>query len=156
MPAALCYLNLYFEGTPFARAILLVFFWVFHGVHCIIYGELSPRPFVKVRSFLIALATKDSIPGNVLAIRPLKDGVIADFDIAEGHDQVFHSQSPSAFDAQSSYCSVCVPSGATPVERMASHDAAFSAGASEFFIGCYFHRNFQNYKFSLKESKIFM
>ena len=72
-------------------------------------------------------------PGNVLAIRPLKDGVIADFDIAEAMIKYFIRKVHRRF-MLSPRIAVCVPSGATPVERRAIHDAAFSAGASEVFL----------------------
>ena len=72
-------------------------------------------------------------PGNVLAIRPLKDGVIADFDIAESMIKHFIRKVNRRF-MFSPRIAVCVPSGATPVERRAIHDAALSAGASEVFL----------------------
>ena len=72
-------------------------------------------------------------PGNVLAIRPLKDGVIADFDIAESMIKYFIRKVNRRF-MFSPRIAVCVPSGATPVERRAIHDAALSAGASEVFL----------------------
>lgn len=72
-------------------------------------------------------------PGNVLAIRPLKDGVIADFDIAETMIKYFIRRVNRRF-MFSPRIAVCVPSGATPVERRAIHDAALSAGASEVFL----------------------
>jgi rod shape-determining protein MreB len=74
-------------------------------------------------------------PGDILAIRPLKDGVIADFDIAEAMIKYFINKGKShrrfTFSPR---IAVCVPSGATPVERRAIHDAALSAGASEVFL----------------------
>lgn len=71
-------------------------------------------------------------PGNVEAIRPLRDGVIADIEVAEEMIKYFismvHGQSrlPSWPEII-----ICVPSGSTPVERRAIRDAASNAGASE-------------------------
>jgi rod shape-determining protein MreB len=71
-------------------------------------------------------------PGNVEAIRPLRDGVIADIEVAEDMIKYFiakvHGQSrlPSWPEIV-----ICVPSGSTPVERRAIRDAANNAGASQ-------------------------
>lgn len=71
-------------------------------------------------------------PGNVEAIRPLRDGVIADIEVAEDMIKYFiakvHGQSrlPSWPEII-----VCIPSGSTPVERRAIRDAASNAGASQ-------------------------
>jgi rod shape-determining protein MreB and related proteins len=73
-------------------------------------------------------------PGDVMAIRPLKDGVIADFDIAEAMIKHFIRKVLRGSFRLSPRIAVCVPSGATPVERRAIHDAASSAGASEVFL----------------------
>lgn len=72
-------------------------------------------------------------PGDVMAIRPLKDGVIADFDVAEGMIKYFVRKVLRRFRMHPRIA-VCVPSGATPVERRAIHDAASSAGAREVFL----------------------
>lgn len=72
-------------------------------------------------------------PGNVIAMRPLKDGVIADFDVAEAMIKYFIRKVHRRFSL-SPRIAVCVPSGATPVERRAIHDAALSAGAYEVFL----------------------
>jgi rod shape-determining protein MreB len=72
-------------------------------------------------------------PGNVVAMRPLKDGVIADFDVAEAMIKYFIRKVNRRFGLRPRIA-VCVPSGATPVERRAIHDAARSAGAHEVFL----------------------
>lgn len=73
-------------------------------------------------------------PGDVIAIRPLKDGVIADFDIAEAMIKHFIGKVHRGRFGFKPRIAVCVPSGATPVERRAIHDAALSAGAREVFL----------------------
>lgn len=73
-------------------------------------------------------------PGNVQAIRPLKDGVIADFDIAEAMIKFFIRKVYNRRIFLSPVIVVCVPSGATAVERRAIQDAAVSAGGRSVFL----------------------
>ena len=74
-------------------------------------------------------------PGNITAIRPLKDGVIADFQVTEKMLQHFirkvHSES---FFPPSPRVLICVPCTATEVEKRAIKESAFSAGAREVFL----------------------
>ncbi|HRD34117.1 MAG TPA: rod shape-determining protein [Rhodocyclaceae bacterium] len=74
-------------------------------------------------------------PGNITAIRPMKDGVIADFVVTEQmikqfikkvHDTRMFSPSPRII--------ICVPCGSTQVERRAIRDAALAAGASQVYL----------------------
>ncbi|MBP6760969.1 MAG: rod shape-determining protein, partial [Thauera sp.] len=74
-------------------------------------------------------------PGNITTIRPMKDGVIADFVVTEQmikqfikkvHDSRLFSPSPRII--------ICVPCGSTQVERRAIRDAALAAGASKVFL----------------------
>ncbi len=73
-------------------------------------------------------------PGNVEAIRPLRDGVIADIYVAEQMINHFirkvHSRKFGSFPE----IVICVPSGSTSVERRAIRDAANNAGASQVFL----------------------
>src|SRR3954466_11428075 len=66
-------------------------------------------------------------PGNITAIRPLKDGVIADFDITEQMLRHFIKQVHSNRFAHPRVV-VCVPSGVTGVEKRAVEEACLSAG----------------------------
>ena len=75
-------------------------------------------------------------PANIVAIRPLRDGVISDFDITERmlhyfinkvHDQLF-------MPIPRPRVVVGIPSGVTEVEKRAVHDASISAGARETFL----------------------
>ncbi len=69
-------------------------------------------------------------PANIVAIRPLKDGVIADITVTEKMLQYFiHQVHGDTFFKPSPRVLVCVPSGSTQVERRAIHDSALSAGA---------------------------
>jgi rod shape-determining protein MreB len=74
-------------------------------------------------------------PGNITALRPMKDGVIADFVVTEQmikqfikkvHDSRLFSPSPRII--------ICVPCGSTQVERRAIRDAALAAGASNVYL----------------------
>ncbi|AKC60458.1 rod shape-determining protein [Blochmannia endosymbiont of Camponotus (Colobopsis) obliquus] len=74
-------------------------------------------------------------PGNIAAIRPMKDGVIADFFITEKMLQHFIKQVHNdSFMRPSPRVLVCVPVGATQVERRAIRESAQGAGAREVFL----------------------
>src|SRR5690554_4540976 len=75
------------------------------------------------------------VPGNIQAIRPMKDGVIADFTVTEQmlkqfirtvHENRLFSPSPRII--------ICVPCGSTQVERRAIRESALGAGASQVFL----------------------
>ena len=68
-------------------------------------------------------------PGHIEAIRPLRDGVIADFEIAEEMIKHFIRKVHNRSSFARPEVIVCVPSGSTAVERRAIEDAAISAGA---------------------------
>src|SRR5207247_1341638 len=74
-------------------------------------------------------------PGNIIAIRPMKDGVIADFTVTEQmlkqfikkvHDNKLFSPSPRII--------ICVPCGSTQVERRAIRETAIGAGAGQVYL----------------------
>ena len=69
-------------------------------------------------------------PGSIEAVRPLKDGVIADFDIAAEMIEFFIKRTIRKKPFSKVRILICIPSGVTEVERKAVHDAAKSAGAS--------------------------
>ena len=74
-------------------------------------------------------------PGSITAVRPLKDGVIADFFVTEKMLQHFIKQVHSnSFMRPSPRVLVCVPVGATQVERRAIRESAQGAGAREVFL----------------------
>lgn len=68
-------------------------------------------------------------PGNIVAIRPLKDGVIADFDITETMLKSFINKVNPKGTITSPRIVICFPSGVTEVEKRAIEDATRSAGA---------------------------
>ncbi len=74
-------------------------------------------------------------PGNISAIRPLKDGVIADFYVTEKMLQHFiHKVHENKFLRPSPRVLVCVPCGSTQVERRAIRESAMGAGAREVYL----------------------
>ena len=70
-------------------------------------------------------------PGSITAVRPLKDGVIADFDITSDMLKEFIRRAMSSSPFTKARVMICIPSGVTEVERRAVHDAARSAGARQ-------------------------
>jgi len=73
-------------------------------------------------------------PGNIVAIRPMKDGVIADFEVTEAMLRHFIRKVHNRRTLVRPRIIVCVPSGVTQVERRAVRDSALSAGAREVFL----------------------
>jgi len=86
----------------------------------------------------VGLAAKQMLgrtPGNITAIRPMKDGVIADFIVTEQMIKQFIKRvHQSRFFSPSPRIIVCVPCGSTQVERRAIRDAAIGAGASRVYL----------------------
>jgi rod shape-determining protein MreB len=73
-------------------------------------------------------------PGNIQAIRPLRDGVIADFEVAEEMIKHFIRKVHNRRSFASPQVIICVPSGSTAVERRAIQESAESAGARRVFL----------------------
>ena len=74
-------------------------------------------------------------PGNITAIRPMKDGVIADFTVTEQMlKQFIKKVHVSRLFSPSPRIIICVPCGSTQVERRAIREAAIEAGASQVFL----------------------
>jgi rod shape-determining protein MreB len=73
-------------------------------------------------------------PGNISAIRPLRDGVIADFEVAEEMIKHFIRKVNNRRSFASPLIIVCVPSGSTAVERRAIQESAESAGARKVLL----------------------
>lgn len=86
----------------------------------------------------VGIAAKQMLgrtPGNIDAVRPMKDGVIADFSVTEKMLQHFIKQIHSnSFLRPSPRVLVCVPVGATQVERRAIRESALGAGAREVYL----------------------
>ncbi|MAM78040.1 MAG: rod shape-determining protein [Rhodospirillaceae bacterium] len=107
----------------------------------IVLNEPSVVAIAKVRDKNQVLAVGEEAklmlgrtPGNIEAIRPLKDGVIADFDIAEEMIKYFIRKVHNRRTFASPLVVICVPSGSTAVERRAIQESAEAAGARRVFL----------------------
>ena len=87
----------------------------------------------------VGLAAKQmlgNMPGNIDAIRPMKDGVIADFTVTEQMLKHFITQGArlAACSSRRPRIIICVPCGSTQVERRAIRESAIGAGASQVYL----------------------
>ncbi len=73
-------------------------------------------------------------PGNIVAVRPLRQGVISDYTVTEKMLKYFIQKAVGRQRFRKPLISICVPSGVTEVERKAVEDAAFQAGARDVKI----------------------
>jgi len=73
-------------------------------------------------------------PGNITAIRPMKDGVIADFEVAEAMLRYFIRKVHNRRALIRPRVIICIPSGVTQVEKRAVRESAESAGAHEVYL----------------------
>ena len=73
-------------------------------------------------------------PGNIIAIRPMKDGVIADFDVTQSMLRYFIRRAMSSGMFNKPRVVICVPSGVTEVEKRAVEEATLQAGAKEAYL----------------------
>ena len=68
-------------------------------------------------------------PGNVVAVRPLRKGVISDYSVTERMLKYFMQKAVGRSSFRKPWVTICVPSQVTEVERKAVEDAAYQAGA---------------------------
>ncbi len=91
----------------------------------------------KKKMLAVGKDAKDMLgktPDNIEAIRPLKEGVIADFDVAEEMIRHFIKKAHNRNSFIRPRVIICVPYGLTQVERKAVRDSAFSAGARDVIL----------------------
>ena len=107
----------------------------------VVLNEPSVVAMTTVRGKMQVLAVGDDAkqmlgktPGNIKAIRPMSDGVIADFEVAEEMIKHFIKKVNSGSGLASPQVVICVPSGATAVERRAIQESAEAAGARRVFL----------------------
>ena len=94
---------------------------------------------VKGRKQILAVGNKAQLmlgrtPGNIQAIRPLRDGVIADFEVSEEMIKYFIRKVYNRRSFVSPVVMICVPSGSTAVERRAIQESAEAAGARKVHL----------------------
>ena len=73
-------------------------------------------------------------PGNIIAVRPLRQGVISDYTVTEKMIKYFVQKALGRRTFQKPRISICVPSGVTEVERNAVQQATFAAGARDVYL----------------------
>ena len=107
----------------------------------IVLNEPSVVAIAEVKGKQLVLAVGEEAkqmlgrtPGNIQAIRPMRDGVIADFEIAEEMIKHFIRKVHNRRSFANPQIIVCVPSGSTAVERRAIQESALSAGARRVYL----------------------
>ena len=73
-------------------------------------------------------------PGNIIAVRPLRQGVISDYTVTEKMIKYFVQKALGKRTFKKPRISICVPSGVTEVESKAVEEAAYAAGAREVYL----------------------
>lgn len=104
----------------------------------IVIGEPSVIAIEKQTGDIVAVGTDAQnmigrTPGSIVATRPMKEGVIADFDTTAAMMEYFTGKVRGRFSSKPSVI-VCVPGGGTEVEKRAVIDATMMAGAKEVFL----------------------
>jgi rod shape-determining protein MreB len=107
----------------------------------IVLNESSVVAFAEIKGRKQVLAVGDEAkmmlgrtPGNIQAIRPLRDGVIADFEVAEEMIKHFIRKVHNRRSFARPQVIICVPSGSTAVERRAIKESAEAAGARRVYL----------------------
>ena len=105
----------------------------------IVLSEPSVVAIEKDSKQVLAVGTdaKDMLgrtPGNIVAIRPMKDGVIANFEVTEAMLRYFITKVHNRKALVRPRIIICVPTGITQVEKRAVRDSAESAGAREVYL----------------------
>ncbi len=98
---------------------------------------VKTEKFAQQKVLAVGHEAKDMVgktPVNIKAIRPMRDGVIADFDITEKMIRKFIEKAHGRTSLISPRIIICVPYGLTQVERKAVRESALSAGAREVYL----------------------
>jgi len=98
---------------------------------------VSKEGYEQKKALAVGIEAKKMLgrtPGSIVAIRPMKDGVIADFDITEKLLKYFIQKAHNRKTMLRPRIIICVPSGVTQVERRAVKEAAEAAGAREVYL----------------------
>ena len=113
--------------------------WVYVKGKGVILKEPSVVAINKVNNKILAVGEEarkmiGRTPGNIIAVRPLKDGVISDYDITEKMLKEFIKKACGGKKIIAPKVMVCIPSQATEVEKRAVIDATKNSGAKEVYL----------------------
>ena len=99
-------------------------------------GTANTLVYMKGKGIIMreAKAVIGRTPGSIVAVRPLKDGVIADFDITANMLETFLKKACGNSMFSRPRVVICIPSGVTEVERRAVREAALKAGARQVSV----------------------
>ncbi len=102
----------------------------------VILKEPSVVAYDKTSNKIVAVGEEARLmigrtPDNIVAVRPLREGVISDYTVTERMIKYFVQKAMGKKSYRKPRISVCVPSGATEVEKRAVEDAAYAAGARD-------------------------
>ncbi len=105
----------------------------------VVLKEPSVVAFDRVTNKIVAIGEEARLmlgrtPGNITAVRPLRQGVISDYTVTEKMVKYFVQKALGRRSYRKPRISVCIPSGATEVEKRAVEDATYAAGAREVTI----------------------
>ena len=105
----------------------------------VVLKEPSVVAFDRTTNKIVAIGEEARLmlgrtPGNIVAVRPLRQGVISDYTVTEKMIQYFIQKSVGRRSLRKPRIAVCVPSGVTEVEKKAVEDATYEAGAREVQI----------------------
>ena len=105
----------------------------------VVLKEPSVVAFDRTTNKIVAIGEEARLmlgrtPGNIVAVRPLRQGVISDYTVTEKMIQYFIQKSVGRRTLRKPRIAVCVPSGVTEVEKKAVEDATYEAGAREVQI----------------------
>ena len=129
----------FFKGEDIAVDLGTATVLVYVNKEGIVLNEPSVVAIDKTTNRVIAVGTEaramlGRTPGNIVAIRPLHDGVIAEYEITEKMLKYFINKATGKKTFVKPRVMVCIPSGVTSVEERAVKQAALAAGAKEAYL----------------------
>lgn len=129
----------FFKGEDIAVDLGTASVLVYVNKEGIVLNEPSVVAIDNNTNRVIAVGTEaremlGKTPGNIVAIRPLRDGVIAEYEVTEKMLKYFISKAGKRKSFMKPRVMVCIPSGVTSVEERAVKQAALAAGAKEAYL----------------------
>ena len=129
----------FFKGEDIAVDLGTASVLVYASNKGIVLNEPSVVAIDNTNNRVIAVGTEaremlGRTPGNIVAIRPLRDGVIAEYDVTEKMLKYFIGKATGKKAFVKPRVMICIPSGVTSVEERAVKQAALAAGAKEAYL----------------------